>query len=157
MTQARVLIVDDESFARRTLSEWLRRKNFRIIEADGGRQAMVRIRRDRPDIVVSDMVMHDMDGIQLLQEAKSVRADVPFLMVTGHPSHSAAVEAIKHGASDYLPKPFTPEELAQRINRALLQKSASGSFAPNRGMVLGAALSAALWTFIIGAIAAALR
>jgi DNA-binding NtrC family response regulator len=153
MTQASVLIVDDEPFARQTLSEWFRRMNFRVIEADGGRQAMERIRKDEPDIIVSDMVMPGMDGLQLLEESKTIRADVPFLMVTGYPSPSAAVNAIKHGASDYLAKPFTPEELTRRVNRSLLQKSAGSAFATARGMALGAALSAMLWVLVIGAIA----
>lgn len=154
MSQASVLIVDDEPFARQALSEWLRRKNFRVIEADDGRQAMERIRKDEPDIIISDMVMPGMDGLQLLKEAKTVRADVPFLMVTGYPSHSSAVKAIQQGASDYLAKPFTPEELTRRVNRTLLQKSAGSAFATARGMALGAALSAILWVLVIGAIAA---
>ena len=153
MTQASVLIVDDEPFARQTLSEWLRRMNFRVIEADGGRQAMERIRKDEPDIIVSDMVMPGMDGLQLLEESKTVMADVPFLMVTGYPSHSAAVKAIKHGASDYLAKPFTPEELTRRVKRALLLKTASKPLAPARGMALGVALSTILWSLIILALA----
>jgi DNA-binding NtrC family response regulator len=154
MSQASVLIVDDELFARQTLSEWLRRKNFRVIEAAGGRQAMERIRKDEPDIIISDMVMPGMDGLQLMKEAKTVRADVPFLMVTGYPSHSAAVKAMQQGASDYLAKPFTPEELTRRVSRTLLQKSAGSAFATARGMALGAALSATLWVLVIGAITA---
>ena len=136
MTQASVLIVDDEPFARQTLLEWLRRKNFRVIEADGGRRAMERIRKDEPDIIVSNMVMPGMDGLQLLEESKTVRADVPFLMITGYPSHSAAVKAIKYGAADYLAKPVTPEELMRRVNRVLLQKSASRPFAQKKPRLL---------------------
>jgi DNA-binding NtrC family response regulator len=97
MTQASVLIVDDELFARQTLSEWLRRKNFLVIEAGGGRQAIERIRKDEPDIVICDMVMPGMDGLQLLEKSKALRADIPFLMITGYPSHSAAVKALKRG------------------------------------------------------------
>jgi DNA-binding NtrC family response regulator len=153
MMQASVLIVDDEPLVRRTLSEWMRRMNFHVFEAEGGRQAMEVIRTGEPDIVISDVVMPGMDGLQLLTEAKAVKADIPFLMISGYPSRSTAVDIMNHGASDYLPKPFTPEELTRRVNRTLLLKSASRPVAPARGMAVGAALSAILWALVIGAIA----
>jgi DNA-binding NtrC family response regulator len=154
MSQASVLIVDDEPLVRQTLSEWMRRKNFHVFEAEGGRQAMERIRTDEPDLVISDVVMPGMDGMQLLKEARAVNADIPFLMISGYPSRSTVADIMNHGASDYLPKPFTPEELTRRVNRTLLQKSASSAFATARGMALGAALSAILWVLVIGAITA---
>jgi len=154
MSQASVLIVDDEPLVRQTLSEWMRRKNFRVFEAEGGRQAMERIRTDEPDLVISDVVMPGMDGIQLLKEAKAVKADIPFLMISGYPSRSTALDIMKYGASDYLAKPFTPEELTRRVTRALLQKSAGSAFTTTRGMVLGAVLSAFLWALVIGVVAA---
>lgn len=154
MSQASVLIVDDEPLVRQTLSEWMRRKNFRVIEADGGRQAMERIRKDEPDIVISDMVMPGMDGLQLLKEAKTIKADIPFLMISGYPSRSTALDIMKYGASDYLAKPFTPEELARRVNRTLLQKSASSAFAPTQGVIMGTVLSTVAWALVILALAA---
>jgi len=66
MIQASVLIVDDEPSVRQTLSEWMRKKNFHVFEAEGGRQAMEMIQRDDPDIVISDVVMPGINGIQLL-------------------------------------------------------------------------------------------
>jgi DNA-binding NtrC family response regulator len=153
MMQASVLIVDDEPLVRQTLSEWMRKKNFRVAEAEGGRQAMEMIRTGDPDIVISDVVMPGMDGIQLLKEAKAVKADIPFLMISGYPSRSTAVDIMNHGASDYLPKPFTPEELTRRVNRTLLQKSAGRQLVPARGIILGAALSTVVWALVIGAIA----
>ncbi len=149
MAQASVLVVDDEPFSRQILSAWLRIKNFHVIEADGGRQAMERIVRDKPDIVISDMVMPEMDGFQLLEESRPIRADAPFLMISGYPSASAAVKAMKCGAADYLAKPFTPEELTRRVNQALLQKSAGSALATTRGIVFGLTLSAILWGLII--------
>jgi DNA-binding NtrC family response regulator len=153
MSQASVLIVDDEPSVRQTLSEWMRRKNFQVFEAEGGRQALEMIRTGDPDLVISDVLMPGMDGVQLLKEAKAVKADIPFLMISGYPSRSTAIDIINNGASDYLPKPFTPEELTRRVNRALLQKSAGRKLAPARGIILGAAVSAILWALVIGALA----
>jgi DNA-binding NtrC family response regulator len=155
MMQASVLIVDDEPLVRQTLSEWMKRMNFRVFEADSGRQAMEMIRRGEPDIVISDVVMPGMDGVELLKEAKAVKADIPFLMISGYPSRSTAVDIMNHGASDYLPKPFTPEELTRRVNRTLLQKSASRKLATAKGIFLGAALSAVVWALIILALGSA--
>jgi DNA-binding NtrC family response regulator len=154
MNRARVLVVDDEPLVRQTLSEWLRRKHFHVLEAEGGRQAMERIRREAPDIVISDVVMPGMDGIELLKEAKSLKADIPFLMVTGYPSHHTAVEVMQLGAADYLVKPFKPEELSRRVGRTLLESSLDKSLCPVKGMILAASLSTILWALIIGALSA---
>ncbi|HET6490860.1 MAG TPA: response regulator [Syntrophales bacterium] len=152
MQQARVLIVDDEPLVRQALSAWLRRKHFHVVEAEGGRQAMEMIRKDEPDLVISDMVMPGMDGLRLLKEARAINAAVPFLMVTGYPSPSDASEAIKQGAQDYLAKPFKPEELTRRVNRMLLNKFVAGSHAPAKGIILGTSVSAILWALAIGAL-----
>lgn len=154
MIQASVLIVDDEPSVRQTLSEWMRKKNFHVFEAEGGRQAMEMIQRDDPDIVISDVVMPGMDGIQLLKEAKAVKADTPFLMISGYPSRSAAVDIMKYGASDYLPKPFTPEELVNRVSRTLRLKALCKPLDPARGIILGVVISTTMWMLIIGAISA---
>lgn len=150
MIQASVLIVDDEPSVRQTLSEWMRKKNFHVFEAEGGRQAMEMIQRDDPDIVISDVVMPGMDGIQLLKEAKAVKADTPFLMISGYPSRSTAVDIMKYGASDYLPKPFTPEELVNRVSRTLRSKALCKPLDPARGIILGVVISTTMWMLIIG-------
>jgi two-component system C4-dicarboxylate transport response regulator DctD len=154
MIQATVLIVDDEPSVRQTLSEWMRKKNFHVFEAEGGRQAMEMIQRDDPDIVISDVVMPGMDGIQLLKEAKAVKADTSFLMISGYPSRSTAVDIMKYWASDYLPKPFTPEELVNRVSRTLRLKALCKPLDPARGIILGAVISTTMWMLIIGAILA---
>jgi DNA-binding NtrC family response regulator len=154
MMQASVLIVDDEPLIRQALSEWMRKKNFHVIEAEGGRQAMEMIRRDDPDIVISDAVMPGMDGLELLKAAKAVKADIPFVMISGCPSHAAALNVMKHGASDYLPKPFTLEELTRRVSRTLKLKALNKPLAPAKGMIIGAVISTTMWMLIIEAILA---
>jgi DNA-binding NtrC family response regulator len=154
MNQARVLVVDDLPFVRQALSEWLRSRRFHVLEAEDGRQALERIRRDAPDIVISDMIMPGMDGLELLKKARAFKADLPFLIVTGYPSHDAAVKIMKQGASDYLVKPFKPEELTRRVCSRLLDNSLNKPHASVKGIILGASLSAALWVLIVGAISA---
>ena len=113
---------------------------------------MEMIRRGDPDIVISDVVMPGMDGIQLLKEAKAVKADIPFLMISGYPSCSTAVDIMNCGASDYLPKPFTPSELARRVSCMLRSKALSKPLAPSKGIILGAVISTSMWMLIIGAL-----
>ncbi len=156
VTHASIMIVDDEPFARQAISEWLRRDNFRVIEADNGHQAIERFRKEVPDLVICDRVMPGLDGLQVLKETRSVDADIPFLMISGYASPSAAVKAMKQGAADFLPKPLQPEVLVQRVNNTLLHKFSSSAIETTRGMVLGAVLSTILWLFIIGAISAIL-
>jgi DNA-binding NtrC family response regulator len=153
MSHARILVVDDEPFARQTLSEWLRGMDFHVFEAESGRQAMETIRRDEPDIVISDVVMPGMDGIQLLKEAKAVKADLPFLMISGYPSHSIASSVMKYGASDFLSKPFTPEVLTRRVSRTIKLNALDKPLAPVKGMILGSAISVVLWALSILALA----
>jgi DNA-binding NtrC family response regulator len=157
MNCAKVLIVDDEPFARQTIAEWLRGKNFNVFEAESGPQAMERIQKDNMDIVISDMVMPGMDGLQLLKKAKAAKADVSFLMITGYPSRATAIKVMQEGASDYLAKPFTPEELMHRVSRTLMLKALDKPLGSARGIFLGAAISAVMWMLIIGALSALLR
>ena len=156
MHGATVLIVDDEPVARQTFAEWLKAKRFRVIEAENGIQAMERLRKDPLDIVISDRVMAGMGGLELLREVRTSRIDVPFVMITGYPSHTAALEAMREGASDFLAKPFSPEELTRRVNRALLQKALDRRLAPAEGVMLGMAVSATIWGLVIWALSALL-
>jgi len=86
--------------------------------------------------------------------AKAFKADIPFLMISGYPSHSTAVNIMKHGASDYLPKPFTLEELTRRVGYTLKLNALSKPLAPAKGIILGAVISTTMWMLIIGAILA---
>jgi DNA-binding NtrC family response regulator len=154
---AKVLIVDDEPISRQTIAEGLRGKNFDVIEAESGQQAMERIQREEMDIVISDMVMPGMDGLELLKKVMRLKVDVPFFLVTGYPSQAAAANVMKAGASDFLAKPVTSEELMLRVSRTLFLKSLAKPLAPARGVIVGATISAVMWMLITGAFSALLR
>lgn len=151
MNFANVLIVDDEPLARQTIAEWLKEKHFHVFEAESGRQAMETMYKNNVDIVISDMVMPEMNGLQLLRSARAAMVDTPFLVVTGFPSHSAAIKVMQAGASDYLVKPFSPDELLHRVHRALMQKNLDKPHASAKGIILGTAISVVLWVLIIWA------
>ena len=108
-------------------------------------------------IIISDMVMPRMDGLELLKKVMKLKVDVPFLLVTGYLSQAAAANVIKAGASDFLAKPVKSEELMHRVSRALMLKSLDKPLAPARGAILGSAISAAVWTIILGALSSLLH
>jgi len=123
-TGRKVLVVDDEVVAANSVRRTLTRRGFRVDEAFSGREALNRILNEMYDLVLLDMKMPDTNGLELLPTIKKHRPKLPVVMVTGYASIDTAVEAIQRGASDYVAKPFTPEELfsaaSQAIRRAIV-------------------------------------
>lgn len=148
MNQATALIVDDEPLARQTFSEWLRKSNCRVFEAESGPQALDIIRMEDLDIVVCDVIMPGMNGIELLRRSKVVKADLPFIMISGYLSRSTAMNVMKIGASDYLPKPFSAEVLTHRVRRIIETNALSKPLAPAKSIILGAVISIITWILI---------
>lgn len=126
---AKILVVDDEEDMRTTLAILLEAEGYTVITAMNGHGAMERLKKEPVDMVVSDIRMPDMDGIELLQQAKAVNPTIPVVMVTGYGSAELAVEAMKLGAFDYLQKPFDNERLYDVVRSALSQASLQRSAA----------------------------
>jgi len=118
-TGRKVLVIDDEPVAANAVRRTLNRRGFRVDEAFSGREALNRILNEMYDLVLLDMKMPDTNGLELLPTIKKHRPKLPVVMVTGYASIDTAVEAIQRGASDYVAKPFTPEELISAANKAL--------------------------------------
>jgi two-component system nitrogen regulation response regulator GlnG len=116
---ARILIVDDEKGICDILYRLLDSHGFRPMVAHDGESALEMIRLGIPDLVVSDVRMPGMDGLELLRRVKKHEADLPVIMITGWGGIEGAVEALKQGASDYLTKPVDSQELVNRIRQAL--------------------------------------
>ena len=95
---------------------------FDPVVAPGGREAMDVIRREKVDIVLSDLYMPEMDGIELLKRVKAENKNIVFLMITAHPTIETAVDAIKKGAYDFLRKPCDIEKLVQAVEEAATRK-----------------------------------
>ena len=114
-----VLVVDDEPSMREMLSIVLKREGYDVVLADCGKAA-VEILRHRPvDLLISDIRMPDMNGVDVLRAAKQIDAAIVCIMITAFKSTESAVEALRLGAHDYLDKPFDIEQLKKKVRRAL--------------------------------------
>jgi DNA-binding NtrC family response regulator len=141
----RALIVDDESGTRDLLVSFLEMIGFETKSAADGVEAL-QIYKDNPiDIVISDMMMPRMSGLELLNELKQFDPDVIFILITGYPSIETAIEAIKKGARDYITKPFNIDEIKIKIDRALLEKNLQGMVKSSRGIMWGLIFSIPVW------------
>ena len=124
----RVLIVDDEKCFRELYSQTLETLNVNILTAESGEKALQIINEILPDIVISDVRMGELDGINLLKEVKAVYPELPFLMVTAFASIRDAVSSLKYGAIDYLEKPVDLDELKAAVSDVLNIKTTLPEF-----------------------------
>lgn len=118
MRPLNVLIVDDEPEFRATLVKRLLRRSVRAREAGGGREALDLLKGGDVDVVVLDVKMPDMDGIETLAHIKRDFSDVEVVLLTGHADLSSAVQGMDGGAFDYLMKPVAMDELLYAIEDA---------------------------------------
>jgi two-component system, NtrC family, response regulator HydG len=114
-----VLIVDDEANARKALKTLLEDEGFTVALAAGGTEALARVAESVPDVVVTDLRMPEVDGLELLRRLRATYEDLPIIMVTAHGALETAVEAMREGAADYLLKPIQIEELVIVLDRTL--------------------------------------
>jgi DNA-binding NtrC family response regulator len=123
MASPKLLVVDDDSLIRRSLSELLRGEGYQVIEAGTGAEALRVFGQAAPDLVVTDFNMPEVDGLQLLRELRARKPDLPVILVTGYGTVEQAVEAMKSGAYDYVSKPILDDEMKLAIRRALDERS----------------------------------
>ena len=119
MVAAQILIVDDKSSFRFLLEGYLREAGYATVCAAGGAEALETLERCAIDLILSDLVMPEMDGVTLLTEVHRRFPSLPFVVITAHGSVESAVAAIKQGADNYLLKPLHREELLLTISRSL--------------------------------------
>ena len=115
----RILIVDDEPFNLELLAQELRDLGYDVARARDGVEALARAERYRPDLVLLDYMMPGMNGLEVLEELRKGESDVPVVMITAHGSIDVAVQAMKLGAYDFIPKPFAPDHIALIVRKAL--------------------------------------
>ena len=114
-----VLIVEDEDNMRRMLGALLRRAGYRVLEARDGGEALDVLGDSTVHAVVTDLKMPRMNGLELLEAVQRRRSALPVILLTAYGTIGSAVEALKHGAFDYLTKPFDPDEVQQVVEKAV--------------------------------------
>jgi len=123
MAETQVLIVDDDSASRELLEVWVKAFKCEAAMAVDGREALAVIRRDPPALVLLDLQMPGMDGIEVLRALRYERINLPVVVITAHGSIESAVQAMKEGAYDFILKPFDPKHLEIVITKALERES----------------------------------
>ena len=119
----RILVVDDEEIVRESLGGWLEKDGYTVAWAPDGRSAIERLKTEPWSIMVVDLKMPGMDGLQVLEEAKKLRPEIAVVIMTAYATVDTAVSAMKMGAYDYLVKPFDPEELSIMMQKIVSQQS----------------------------------
>jgi FixJ family two-component response regulator len=122
----KILVVDDEPLVCRNTKRLFEDRGYEVTTALNGKDALSRFDVDRPDIVIADLKMPEMSGIDVLKEIKKRRPEVIFIIITGYGNISSAVDALKNGASDFLAKPFSSEEIIKAAEKAV-EKAGSGT------------------------------
>ena len=155
MDKKSVLVVDDEQDVRETLETVLQKLDYNPLVASNGDEALEVIKSRKVDVVLSDLYMPGMNGIELLKRVKTEDKNIVFLMITAHPTIETAVDAIKKGAYDYLTKPFHIEEVRIKISRAMEKHGLTYSLKWANGMIWALIISIPIW-LVLGIILASL-
>lgn len=119
-----VLIVEDDASLLETVQLYIEREGLRCLTAEKGADGLTQIQRFRPDLVVLDIMLPDINGFQVCQQVRSLGCFMPILMLTARTEESDRVQGLAIGADDYLTKPFSAKELISRV-KALLRRSYS--------------------------------
>ncbi len=118
-----VLIVDDDEDIRAILAHLLKKEGFKAITAEDAATALRLIRRELPDALLLDIMLPGLNGMEVLRQAKETDPDLPVIMITAYADINNAVEAMRAGAHDYLPKPFQNHEVVRVVRRALVERN----------------------------------
>ncbi|AZE50748.1 Nitrogen regulation protein NtrC [Pseudomonas chlororaphis] len=114
-----VMLVDDEASIRTAVEQWLSLSSFEVQLFSRAEDCLARLPRDFPGVILSDVRMPGISGLELLKEVQQRDADLPVILLTGHGDVPMAVEAMRDGAYDFLEKPFSPQTLLSSLRRAL--------------------------------------
>ncbi len=114
-----ILVVDDEFSVRDSLYNWFRKDGYKVSTAENANEALKRIEESKPDVVLLDIKMPGMDGVELQDRIHKIDDQISVIMITAFASVETAVKALKQGAFDYVTKPIDPDELSHLVRRAL--------------------------------------
>ncbi|MGA7878068.1 MAG: sigma-54 dependent transcriptional regulator [Desulfoferrobacter sp.] len=123
MKPAQILIVDDELIARENLEHVLRKEGYEVVAEESGAAALAILKKREFDLVMTDLRMQQVDGMQILERTKKLYPDTEIIMITGYATVTSAVEAMQKGAYHYLPKPYKIDEVRILVRQALEKRS----------------------------------
>src|SRR5512133_1330314 len=118
-----ILVVDDEAVIRDGLQRVLQGERFEVETCISGHNAIERLQEKDYGLILTDLQMPGMNGIEVLKAVKALQPDIPVIMITGYATVDTAVEAMKNGAVDFIAKPFTPDQIHEKIERAIEQRT----------------------------------
>ena len=118
-----ILIIDDEKSIRKTLTEILSYEGYKIDEASDGEEGLKKFKEKAYDLVLCDIKMPKLDGIEFLERARQINDEVPIIIISGHGNIETAVEAVKKGAYDYISKPPDLNRMLITLRNAMDKKS----------------------------------
>jgi two-component system, OmpR family, alkaline phosphatase synthesis response regulator PhoP len=121
-----ILVVEDDQAVRLSLRVAFERQGFLVEEAATGAAGLARVASQPPDVVILDLMLPDVDGIELFRRLRRQQPDLPVVMLTARGDEVDRIVGLELGADDYVPKPFSPRELIARV-RAVLRRSTRGS------------------------------
>ncbi len=122
MSGVKVLVVDDEAVIRQGVCRVLEGRGYQAEASESGYEAIERLQKVPFSIVITDLKMPGMDGIEVLKAIKILQPEVPVIIITGYSTVDTAVDAMKNGAFDYISKPFTPKQIIEMVEKALEQR-----------------------------------
>ena len=142
------MVVDDEEDIRKVISIYLKKVGYETSTAENGQDALNKFKKGHFDVILSDLTMPEMDGLELLEKIREFDKEVIFLMITGHPSIKTAVDAIKKGAYDYIEKPLQLDEMKIKIERAFESKYLKEQLRTSRALAWALIVSIPLWLIL---------
>lgn len=132
-----ILVVDDEASVVEVVSLYLRREGYRVRTARNGREALEALRSHRPDLVVLDLMLPEVDGLDIVRHLRAEQGpDLPIIMLTARRQETDRIYGLELGADDYVTKPFSPAEVVARVKAVLRRTLRSGLSGPNGEKVL---------------------
>ncbi|NOZ76802.1 MAG: sigma-54-dependent Fis family transcriptional regulator, partial [Euryarchaeota archaeon] len=127
-----ILIVDDEEAIRMSLSVLLRREGYEVDEAASGEEALEKIATNKYDIIISDIMMPDLDGITLLKKVKEHDRRIDVIMITAYANMDRAIESLRYGASDFIQKPYKNQDMLDAVKRVMEDRMLEASYAEEK-------------------------
>ncbi len=122
MDKAKILVVDDEESMCKFMEIMLKKEGYQVITSQDAQSALKQVKNESYDLVIADLMMPEMSGLELLSRVKSVSPDLNFIVMTAFASVDSAIEALKKGAFDYITKPFRVDEIKIAVRKSLEQK-----------------------------------